>query len=73
MQVDFGEKRVTIAGTVVNVFLLVAVLSYSRRTFVKAFLHERHGAARAGVLLETPGVEDSLVPLRARPVRMPPA
>ena len=34
MQVDFGEKRVTIAGVAVKVFLLVAVLSYSRRTFV---------------------------------------
>jgi hypothetical protein len=41
MQVDSGEKRVTIARTAVTVFLLVAVLSYSRRTFVKAFLHER--------------------------------
>jgi transposase len=37
MQIDFGEKRVTIAGTAVTVFLLVAVLSYSRRTFVKRF------------------------------------
>jgi transposase len=49
MQVDFGEKRVTIAGTVVEVFLLVAVLSYSRRTFVKAFLHERQDDWREGI------------------------
>jgi hypothetical protein len=41
LQVDFGEKRVTVAGSEVTVFLLVAVLSYSRRVFVKAFLHER--------------------------------
>src|SRR6516225_3383927 len=40
LQIDFGQKRVTIAGTRVRVFLLVAVLSYSRRLFVKAFLNE---------------------------------
>ena len=49
MQIDFGEKRVTIAGTAVTVFLLVAVLSYSRRTFVKAFLHERQDDWREGI------------------------
>ena len=41
LQIDFGQKRVQIAGTWVRVFLLVAVLSYSRRLFVKAFLNER--------------------------------
>ncbi|HJU72199.1 MAG TPA: IS21 family transposase [Gemmatimonadaceae bacterium] len=49
MQVDFGEKRVTIAGTVVTVFLLVAVLSYSRRVFVKAFLRECQDDWREGI------------------------
>jgi transposase len=49
MQVDFGETRVTIAGVAVKVFLLVAVLSYSRRTFVKAFLHERQDDWREGI------------------------
>jgi len=49
MQVDFGEKRVTIGGAAVTVFLLVAVLSYSRRTFVKAFLHERQDDWREGI------------------------
>ena len=49
MQVDFGEKRVTIAGTAVTVLLLVAVLSYSRRTFVKAFLRERQDDWREGI------------------------
>jgi transposase len=49
LQVDFGEKRVTIAGTAITVFLLVAVLSYSRRTFVKAFLHERQDDWREGI------------------------
>lgn len=41
MQIDFGQKLVSIAGTLVRVYLLVAVLSYSRRLFVKAFLAER--------------------------------
>jgi transposase len=49
MQIDFGEKRVTVAGTAITVFLLVAVLSYSRRTFVKAFLHERQDDWREGI------------------------
>lgn len=41
MQIDFGQKLVLIAGQLVRVFLLVAVLSHSRRLFVKAFLAER--------------------------------
>ncbi len=49
MQVDFGEKRVEIAGRVVTVFLLVAVLSYSRRVFVQAFLRERQDDWREGI------------------------
>lgn len=40
-QVDFGQKKVVIAGTLVTVHLLVATLCYSRRVFVKAFLGER--------------------------------
>ena len=38
MQIDFGQKRVRIGGEEVLIRLLVAVLSYSRRIFVKAFL-----------------------------------
>jgi transposase len=49
MQVDFGQKRVSIGGTVLPVFLLAAVLSYSRRLFVKAFLHERQDDWRKGI------------------------
>jgi len=41
MQIDFGERRVWIADSEVKVHFLVAVLSYSRRLFVKAFLRER--------------------------------
>jgi transposase len=49
LQIDFGQKRVRIAGAWVRVFLLVAVLSYSRRLFVKAFLSERQDDWREGI------------------------
>ncbi len=49
MQVDFGEKRVWIAGALVKVFLLAAVLGYSRRIFVRAFLAERGDDWREGI------------------------
>jgi transposase len=41
MQIDFGQKVVRLAGSLTRVHLLIAVLSYSRRIFVKAFLSER--------------------------------
>ena len=49
LQIDFGQKRLQIAGARVRVFLLVAVLSYSRRLFVKAFLNERGADWREGI------------------------
>lgn len=49
LQIDFGQKRLFIAGASVRVFLLVAVLSYSRRLFVKAFLNERGDDWREGI------------------------
>jgi transposase len=49
LQIDFGQKRVRIAGEWVRVFVLVAVLSYSRRLFVKAFLNERQDDWREGI------------------------
>lgn len=49
MQIDFGQKLVMIAGAIVRVHLLVAVLSYSRRIFVKAFLAERQDDWREGI------------------------
>jgi transposase len=49
LQIDFGQKRVHIGGAWVRVFLLVAVLSYSRRLFVKAFLNERQDDWREGI------------------------
>jgi transposase len=49
LQIDFGQQRVQLAGARVRVFLLVAVLSYSRRLFVKAFLNERGDDWREGI------------------------
>lgn len=49
MQIDFGQKRVRIAGALVVVHLLIAVLSCSRRLFVKAFLAERQDDWREGI------------------------
>src|SRR3954470_22784833 len=49
LQIDFGHKRLRIAGVPVRIFLLVAVLSYSRRLFVKAFLNERQDDWREGI------------------------
>src|SRR5262249_13045462 len=49
LQIDFGQKRIVPAGGAVRVFLLVAVLSYSRRLFVKAFLSERGDDWREGL------------------------
>lgn len=49
MQIDFGEKRVLIGGVVVRVRFFVAVLSYSRRIYVKAFLSERQDDWREGL------------------------
>ena len=49
MQIDFGEKRVRISGVVVVVHMMAAVLGYSRRIFVKAFLAERAEDWRDGI------------------------
>lgn len=49
MQIDFGEKWIAIGGELVRVFFLVAVLGYSRRIFVKAFLNQRSDDWREGI------------------------
>jgi transposase len=41
LQIDFGEKVVPIAGQPVTVYLMTAVLGYSRRLFVRAALAQR--------------------------------
>ena len=49
LQIDFGQQQVRIAGVPARVFLLVAVLSYSRRLFVKPFLNQRGDDWREGI------------------------
>lgn len=49
MQIDFGKKWVDIAGEPTRVFFLVAVLSHSRRLFVKPFLNQRSDDWREGI------------------------
>ncbi len=49
LQIDFGQLRVRVGEAWVRIFLLVAVLSYSRRLFVKAFLSERQDDWREGI------------------------
>ena len=41
LQIDFGEKSVRIAGQPVKVYLMTAVLGYSRRLYCRAFLAQR--------------------------------
>jgi transposase len=49
LQIDFGEKLVTVAGTRMKVLLFVAVLSHSRRCYVRAFRTQRHDDWREGL------------------------
>jgi transposase len=41
IQIDFGEKVVRIAGLPTKVYLMTAVLGYSRRLYCRAFLAQR--------------------------------
>lgn len=41
MQIDFGQKVVSIAGVPVTVHLMTVILGYSRRLYCRAFLAER--------------------------------
>jgi transposase len=49
MQIDFGEKLVTVGDTLVRVHLFVAVLGYSRRLFTRASLSQRQDDWREGL------------------------
>lgn len=49
LQIDFGVTRVAIGSESTRVCLFVATLGYSRRTFVRAFGHERQSAWLEGV------------------------
>ena len=49
LQIDFGEKCVSIAGVRRRVYFFVAVLGYSRRIYVRASLSQRHDDWREGL------------------------
>jgi transposase len=49
MQIDFGEKWISIGGIRTKVHLFVAVLGYSRRIFVRASLSQRQDDWREGL------------------------
>jgi transposase len=49
MQIDFGGASVVIGGQAIRVYLFVATLGHSRRTFVQAFRHERQTAWLDGI------------------------
>lgn len=44
LQIDFGERKVVIAGVAEKLFFFVATLGYSRRLHVRVFRHERQTA-----------------------------
>src|SRR3954466_6376087 len=49
MQVDVGQRMVRIAGQMVRVFFVCAVLGFSRRLFVRAFLSARQDDSLQGI------------------------
>jgi transposase len=49
LQIDFGERRLEIAGEAVRVYVFVATLGYSRRLYVRAFRDERQESWLAGL------------------------
>ncbi len=49
LQVDFGSTHVQLGEELVRVFLFVATLGYSRRTYVLLSLHERQSAWLLGL------------------------
>lgn len=49
LQIDFGERRVWIGDEPVRVHLFVATLGYSRRLFMRAFLHQRQSEWMGGI------------------------
>lgn len=49
LQIDLGERDVTINGATVRVHIFVAILGYSRRIFVKAYIAENQAAWFDGI------------------------
>jgi transposase len=69
LQIDFGERRVVVGGREMRVYFFVAVLGYSRRIYVRAFLRERHDDWReglAGAFLHFGGVTQTVLVDNAR-------
>ena len=64
LQIDFGERRVPVAGGTLRAHLFVATLGYSRRTYVKVFAHQRQSswfAGLEGAFLHFGGVTDEVL------------
>ena len=66
IQIDFGEKVVRIAGQPVKVYLMTAVLGYSRRLYCRAFLGAAAGRLARGARWSLPTFRR---PHRAGPLR----
>jgi len=49
LQIDFGSLQVVVNEQKMKIYLFVATLGYSRRTFVDLFLHERQSAWLQGL------------------------
>lgn len=49
LQIDFGTRKVQIAGKPVKIFFFAATLGYSRRQYVQAFLHDRQSSWLTGI------------------------
>jgi transposase len=49
LQIDFGERLVTIGGEATKAYVFVATLGHSRRLHVRAFRHERQEAWFCGL------------------------
>jgi transposase len=49
MQIDFGEKHVSVGGAMIRVHLFIAVLGFSRRLFTRASLSQRQDDWREGL------------------------
>ena len=44
MQIDFGSITIKIAGVPKKIYFFVAILGFSRRQYIQAFIHERQSA-----------------------------
>ncbi len=71
LQIDFGSIKVSIGDQRVKVYLYVATLGYSRRVFVKPFIHERQSAwiqGTEGAFQHFGGIPRELLMDNARPL-----